>query len=400
MCSENLQNCVEALRQRQLFLQDGDHQVSAEGGPYLGEHGVAAGADKILDPQMSFDPLKEELHAPAQLVEMGDRECWQVEVVGEEDEYEVGFGIAERDASKFFRISGSPFRRTQPHDLIATQTGTAIHGAGLNSIESHASLGSGYEESSNQDENVKPSPVEVPTIHDVEASLLQFKLVKCMNVSAFPISQMNKAGNGPAHVDQRMQLDRSLGGTESCPGKEAQAQIDGGGVQGVNALVEIMTQVFSGVESAGSSDQMLGEISVNAPVSRFIGFGERAPGHGSRQSKMIPAARDSVQAHFDVPQTVALGELGEDQASELSPAVEGSDLIVASITSHASMELLAVNHGQHLREDEGVFVWHSWFSLPVEAVPRKNSKSVTPSLFRNTFTSNIQCISGSSVTGQ
>jgi hypothetical protein len=115
---------------------------------------------------------------------------------------------------------------------------------------------------------------------------------------------------------------------------------------------------------------------------------------------MIPAARDSVQAHFDVSQTVALGELGEDQASELSPAVEGSDLIVASITSHASMELLAVNHGQHLREDEGVFVWHSWFSLPVEVVPRKNSKSVTPQLLRNAFNFNIQWIVGQSVTGQ
>jgi hypothetical protein len=105
---------------------------------------------------------------------------------------------------------------------------------------------------------------------------------------------------------------------------------------------------------------------------------------------MIPAARDSVQAHFDVPQTVALGELGEDQARKLSPAVEGSDLIVASITSHASMELLAVHHGQHLREDEGVFVWHSWFSLPVETVPRKKSKSVTPSVLRNTLISTIQ----------
>ena len=61
MCSENLQNCVEALWQRQLFLQDGHHQISTEGGPDLGEHGVAAGADKIFDAQMSFNPLEEEL---------------------------------------------------------------------------------------------------------------------------------------------------------------------------------------------------------------------------------------------------------------------------------------------------------------------------------------------------
>ena len=54
--------------------------------------GVFGGAEKGFDAQMLFDPLEEQLDAPAQAVELGDSERGQEEV--ENDNRFVGLYLA------------------------------------------------------------------------------------------------------------------------------------------------------------------------------------------------------------------------------------------------------------------------------------------------------------------
>lgn len=64
-----------------LPLDDGDEHVGADGAPDLRLHGVLARAQKFLDPQMLLDPLEEQLHLPAALVQSGDGQRWQGRVL-------------------------------------------------------------------------------------------------------------------------------------------------------------------------------------------------------------------------------------------------------------------------------------------------------------------------------
>ena len=72
--TQDLENCVETLRQPEALLQDRDEHVHSDRNPDLGLHGVLGGAVEGLDPQVLLDTLEEEFHAPPRLVQVGDSE--------------------------------------------------------------------------------------------------------------------------------------------------------------------------------------------------------------------------------------------------------------------------------------------------------------------------------------
>jgi len=76
-------NLVEARLQPQALSDDGHQDVNRDRDPDLGLHGILAGAVEGLDPQVLLDPLEEQLHLPAALVDLGDGKCRKREVVGQ-----------------------------------------------------------------------------------------------------------------------------------------------------------------------------------------------------------------------------------------------------------------------------------------------------------------------------
>ena len=61
--------------------------------PDLGLHRVLAGAVISLDPQVLFDPLEEQSHLPALLVDASDGQRRKGEVVGQELKPLTGLGV-------------------------------------------------------------------------------------------------------------------------------------------------------------------------------------------------------------------------------------------------------------------------------------------------------------------
>jgi len=56
---------------------------------------------KGLDPQMLFDPFEEDFHPPAAFVKLGDGQRRQTEIVGQEYQAFVSFGVEETDPPEF-----------------------------------------------------------------------------------------------------------------------------------------------------------------------------------------------------------------------------------------------------------------------------------------------------------
>ena len=67
-----------------------------------------------------------------------------------------------------------------------------------------------------------------------------------------------------------MQFNGAFGGAEAGPGKDGQAQVDGGGIEGVDGVVEFQSQVFVGIQGSGECDEGLGEVGVDAPVAVWL----------------------------------------------------------------------------------------------------------------------------------
>ena len=149
-----------------------------------------------------------------------------------------------------------------------------------------------------------------------------------------------------------MQFDGGFGLAEVCPGEHGQAQVDGGGVEGVDGVIEFQSQVVPGIQGTGQADEGLGEVGVQAPVALPVGVGEGVAGDAAAQSQVVEFVLVRAQADLDVAQALAVGELGEGQAEELVQAGKGFDVVVAVIALNATAEGFHGQMGHDLGKDE------------------------------------------------
>ena len=99
------------------------------------------------------------------------------------------------------------------------------------------------------------------------------------------------------------------------PRKERKAEVNGGGVQHIRRRLEFKAERFIGLERGGLLDEHLREIGKAAPVPLFVGHRQRVTGGGLPDASVIELRAEGRQTGFDVAQTFAPGQLGEDGAT-------------------------------------------------------------------------------------
>jgi len=132
-----------------------------------------------------------------------------------------------------------------------------------------------------------------------------------------------------------MHLDRSLSLAEYCPRKQGETQIDCGGIQGVDCLIQFQTEAFVGVQSSGLSDEHLGEVGVDAPVSDLVGIGQGIAGDTPPDAHMVELVSRSSEACLDIPQAFSVSELGKCHTEKLVPTGKALDLVIAVVLCDA-----------------------------------------------------------------
>ena len=71
-----------------------------------------------------------------------------------------------------------------------------------------------------------------------------------------------------------MQFDGPFGGAEAGPGEDGETQVNGGGIEGVDGLLECQTKVLVEIQLPSRMNQGLCEVGVDAPVAGLIGVGQ------------------------------------------------------------------------------------------------------------------------------
>ena len=95
---------------------------------------------------MLLDPFEEELDLPAALVDLGNGERRQREIVGQEDQSALEFFVVESDAPELLGVPLLGIEAVEHDDLIALQPCGLVHGLGIESIEMEVASGPGDEE--------------------------------------------------------------------------------------------------------------------------------------------------------------------------------------------------------------------------------------------------------------
>jgi hypothetical protein len=137
---------------------------------------------------------------------------------------------------------------------------------------------------------------------------------------------------------------------ELRPGKQRKAEIDNGGIQCIDGLVQIYPEGVSGIQFSGSRDQNLSEIGVDPPVSHLVGVGQGIPGGFAPDAQMLQLGLSSPQTCLNVPQTFPIHQLCKCHVEVLIPAGEALDLVVLFVASGADTKVATRQEVHQLRE--------------------------------------------------
>jgi hypothetical protein len=202
------------------------------------------------------------------------------EVVGQEDQRLASFGIAIADAAERVGIIELSTRAGQRYGLVETQAGGFVHGPGVTAGATEVLLGAGDEESPALVEPMPACKVQIATIHDVERTRLPDQLVEDVHIVNTARRHNDDAGKVALEHQQRVQFDGSLVPSKCGPRKEREAEVNGGGVQGISGGMEFKAERLIGVERGGLLNEAVGKVGKDAPVAFFVGVGQRAAGSG------------------------------------------------------------------------------------------------------------------------
>lgn len=184
------------------------------------------------------------------------------------------------------------------------------------------------------------SEIQVTFVHHVERARLDRQRVEDVDFVRISRGKMDKRGNVPAQIEQRVQLDGGLAPTKRRPGKQRQTQVDRGRVERVGRLFQLDAERFLSVQRSRLSDEDLREVAVDAPVARAIGVGQRAPRNASAKAGVIQLRSQRTQAGFDVAEALAKRHLGKRHAQKLIATTQFANPAIAVITPHATVEFV------------------------------------------------------------
>ena len=181
------------------------------------------------------------------------------------------------------------------------------------------------------------------------------------------IGDVDEARDCTAQIQQGMQLDGGLGRTERCPRIDRQAQVDGGGIEGIDRCVQIHRQRLVGVQRPSDADQVLREVGVHLPRPHRIRVGQGvARNRLAAKAHVVQPRRLRPQVDLDVAQRLACRQLRKGHREELVQTGEVLHFVIAAMRCHAAAERGNRQMGHDLREHE--------HSLMHGSLPRRSAK--------------------------
>ena len=154
-------------------------------------------------------------------------------------------------------------------------------------LEQYVLFAAHHEEGQRERERIKPLEIDVASIHYVEGTGFYRKLVEDVDVVHLAVGNANERGDVAVQVKQRVHLHRGFALAEFGPRKQCQAQIDGGRIERVQALIEVNADYIGGVQRPCNVDQDVREIGENAPVAQLVGVGQSGAGNLAAKAHVV-----------------------------------------------------------------------------------------------------------------
>ena len=333
------------------LIETGHHQVDADCDPDLSSHRVLGSAEKCFDAQVLFDPLEEQFDLPATFVNGWNGLCWQIEVVCQEDQALSSFGIKEADTSKFFWVVSLAFVSAQSNGLITSQTAGLVDWSRLTQAESHVTFCSDDKVGVGIFDSKESGKVKVSAVEYIDTSSFKEHLVHEVNVMNRSLCNLHENWDRTSQVNLSVEFNRGFSPTEMSPGKHRQAQINRGGIDGINHLVDVESVGVFAIKSPRLANQNLSECFVNTPVTVLVRISEISSCDVASDTHRVEMGTSS-QAGFNISKALSESDLSKSHSEKL---ISGSHAFACTrhrILFDAALKLFPIQKIDDLRENE------------------------------------------------
>ena len=322
--------------------------MGAQGRPDLHAHAVWIGAEEAAQPQVLFDPAKEQLDFPAMFVDERHSERIERKLIGQEDEPQFGFGIDIADAPQRFWIAASALRGVESDGLIATQAGGRCDRSRRGHVVAGVGLEAGDEESTHRVQPVQARKIEISTIHHVIGTRTDRDLVERGDFVPVALVQAGKGGQIGPQIQQHVELHRRLRALPAGPRKQRKAQLDQRRIQREQIGVQVERRWIARIHPSRPAHQHSRHFGEQAPVAMLVRVSQIAAFHRAANSGMIKQPSTRIQTDLDVAQALAIGELCEDHRGKVIVSGKRRSVATHWISRGATRKLFPADACEHL----------------------------------------------------
>ena len=344
---------MKTVGQMQAFLGNCNQHVGADRDPDLRLDRVLVGAIKRLDAQVLLDPFEKQFDLPTLAIQVRDQRGFEGEVVGQKS-YSLARLVLDDHTSQRGGIVLAGIKDGQHTCLVAHDVRAgSVHGVGVTPLELGIGLGTGDEEGVGLMNHKQSLEIQVPAIEQVVRARLDVQQVQGVDLVGLAVADVNECGDGAAQVQKGVQFDSRLVRAKRCPRINRQAQVYRRGIEGVDGCIQVDRHWVLGIQRARHGDQVLREVGVDLPRPSCIGIGQGVARNSlAAQTHVIQPLGLGTQIDLDVAQRLAVGQLSKGHSQELIHAGELLDLVIATVSGHASAKSAQWQEGHELRENK------------------------------------------------
>lgn len=140
------------------------------------------------------------------------------------------------------------------------------------------------------------------------------------HIHHLPLRDHGKRRKVPIMVQKQMQFDGPLGPSETGPVEHRQAEIDRGGVEADQLLLE-PELLFPSPLHPATLQRLEEDLFIKLPGAMLVAIGQGGAA-GSGDAQMLELPFTACEASGDLPEGMGSAQLAKEHGDELSPAAE------------------------------------------------------------------------------
>lgn len=280
------------------MLDHGHKAKSDDSDIYLRLHGVLQSAPELLDFEVLFQPLEEQLYLPAVLVEFRNQQGFKAYGVDQEHELTPLLLVLVPDEPHPIRIV---FRRVVPRQFYLGIREDVLRKSlfPLDNLVLEVAHVADDEERLEHIDAVQSLEVVVASVENVERARLVGYHVHRLHVMNRRPRDVDEGWNLGFDIVHRVNFDTAFRSPELRPFEHTQAQVDGGRVGRIDVALKL-----EDVRTPFSSCLVyhaVGEVHEDAAVPILVGLGQVPPRDTFPHSKEVALAPMGFQRDYQVP---------------------------------------------------------------------------------------------------